>query len=203
MNGLMRTSVKELLQSQQPEEAICVKGWVRSIRRGKDVAFVTLNDGSCFASLQVVLSPDLDNYEAVSKVGTGASLAVVGQLVESPAAGQAWEVQAQSIEIVGAADEDYPLQKKRHSLEYLRSIAHLRPRSNTFGAVFRMRSALAFATHQFFQQRGFLYVQTPIITANDCEGAGEMFRVSTLDPKNPPQQDGNVDWTQDFFGERT
>ncbi|NOQ42422.1 MAG: asparagine--tRNA ligase, partial [Desulfuromusa sp.] len=162
MNKSTRISVKRLLQSQRSEENICVKGWVRSIRRGKGVAFITLNDGSCFASLQIVLNPELQNYEAVAKVGTGASLAVTGQLVESPAAGQAWEVQAQSIEIVGAADENYPLQKKRHSLEYLRSIAHLRPRSNTFGAVFRLRSALAFATHQFFQQRGFLYVQTPI-----------------------------------------
>ncbi|RLB71577.1 MAG: asparagine--tRNA ligase, partial [Deltaproteobacteria bacterium] len=203
MNRLVRSSVKELLQAQSVKEVVWVKGWVRSIRRGKGVAFITLNDGSCFASVQIVLSPELENYEAASKVGTGASLAVTGQLVESPAAGQAWEVQAESIEIIGAADENYPLQKKRHSLEYLRSIAHLRPRSNTFGAVFRMRSALAFATHQFFNQRGFLYVQTPIITANDCEGAGEMFRVSTLDPSNPPQQNGKVDWGQDFFGERT
>ncbi len=203
MDRLLRTSVKELLQSPSVKEGVCVRGWVRSIRRGKGVAFVTLNDGSCFASVQIVLSPDLDNYEAASKVGTGACLAITGALVESPAAGQAWEVQAQNVEIIGASDEHYPLQKKRHSLEYLRSIAHLRPRSNTFGAVFRMRSALAFATHQFFQQRGFLNVQTPIITTNDCEGAGEMFRVSTLDPTNPPQQDGKVDWGQDFFGERT
>jgi len=203
MNGLTRISIKDLLKVQQPEEAVCVKGWVRSIRRGKGVAFITLNDGSCFASLQIVLSPELDNYELASKVGTGACLAVTGQLVASPAAGQAWEVQAQAIKIIGMADESYPLQKKRHSLEYLRSIAHLRPRSNTFGAVFRMRSALAFAVHQFFQQRGFIYVQTPIITANDCEGAGEMFRVSTLDPSQPPQQNGKVDWSQDFFGERT
>ncbi|WP_321389389.1 asparagine--tRNA ligase [uncultured Desulfuromusa sp.] len=203
MNGSSRISVRELLQSQQPDASVCVKGWVRSTRRGKGVAFVTLNDGSCFASLQVVLTPELENYDIASKVGTGACLVVKGELVASPAAGQAWEVLAQSIEIVGAADETYPLQKKRHSLEYLRSIAHLRPRSNTFGAVFRMRSALAFAVHQFFQQRGFVYVQTPIITANDCEGAGEMFRVSTLDPSCPPQQDGKVDWSQDFFGERT
>ncbi len=203
MSRLAKTSVKELLQSQSVKEEVCVKGWVRSIRRGKGVAFITLNDGSCFASVQIVLSPELDNYEAVSKVGTGASLVVTGELVESPAAGQAWEVQAQNIEIIGISDEDYPLQKKRHSLEYLRSIAHLRLRSNTFGAVFRMRSQLAFAVHQFFQQHGFLYVQTPIITANDCEGAGEMFRVTTLNPVNPPQQNGQVDWSSDFFGERT
>ncbi len=203
MSRLAKISVKELLQSQSVKEGVCVNGWVRSIRRGKGVAFITLNDGSCFASVQIVLSPELNNYEAVSKVGTGASLTVTGQLVESPAAGQAWEVQAQQVGIIGASDENYPLQKKRHSLEYLRSIAHLRPRSNTFGAVFRMRSMLAFATHQFFNQRGFLYVQTPIITANDCEGAGEMFRVSTLDPVNPPQQNGQVDWASDFFGQRT
>ncbi|MCK4503217.1 MAG: asparagine--tRNA ligase, partial [Desulfuromonadales bacterium] len=173
-------SIKKLLQASQAVKEICVKGWVRSIRRSKEVTFITLNDGSCFASLQIVLTPELDNYQAISKVGTGASLMVTGVLAESPAQGQSWEVQAQTIEIIGTSDEDYPLQKKRHSLEYLRSIAHLRPRSNTFGAVFRMRSAIAFAVHQFFQQRGFLYVQTPIITANDCEGAGEMFRVSTL-----------------------
>ncbi len=203
MDLLQRTSVRELLQSQSSKDEICVKGWVRSVRRGKGVAFVTLNDGSCFASVQIVLSPELANYEAVAKVGTGASLSVTGQLVESPAAGQAWEVQAKQADIVGISDENYPLQKKRHSLEYLRSIAHLRPRSNTFGAVFRMRSQLAFAVHQFFQQRGFLYVQTPIVTANDCEGAGEMFRVTTLDPVNPPQREGQVDWSSDFFAERT
>ncbi len=203
MNPIKKTSIKQLLHSEQPIQNICVNGWVRSIRRGKEVTFITLNDGSCFASLQIVISPELENYATVSRVGTGASLAVTGQLIESPAAGQSWEVQAQAVTIVGQADETYPLQKKRHSLEYLRTIAHLRPRSNTFGAVFRMRSALAFAVHQFFQQRGFLYVQTPIITANDCEGAGEMFRVSTIDPSNPPLQDGKIDWDQDFFGERT
>ena len=200
---MIKISIKQLLRSQQPAENICVKGWVRSIRRGKGVAFIALNDGSCFASLQIVLNPELHNYEAAAKVGTGACLTVIGQLVESPAAEQIWELQARKVEIVGAADESYPLQKKRHSFEYLRSIAHLRPRSNTFGAVFRMRSALAFAVHQFFQQRGFLYVQTPIITTNDCEGAGEIFRVSTLDPANPSKKDGTVDWTEDFFGERT
>jgi len=203
MSHLAKTSVKELLQSQSVKQEVSLSGWVRSIRRGKGVAFIALNDGSCFASIQIVLSPELDGYQEVSRVGTGAALTVVGQLVASPAAGQAWEVQASRVEIVGTSDESYPLQKKRHTLEYLRSIAHLRPRANTFGAVFRMRSALAFATHQFFQQRGFLYVQTPIITANDCEGAGEMFRVTTLDPVHPPQQEGQVDWTSDFFGQRT
>jgi asparaginyl-tRNA synthetase len=198
-----RVAIKQLFKLQEPQANVCVKGWVRSVRRGKGVAFITLNDGSCLASLQIVLNPELENYEAASKVGTGACLAIVGQVVASPAAGQDWEMQAQDIEIIGAADDDYPLQKKRHSFEYLRTIAHLRPRSNTFGAVFRLRSALAFAVHKFFQERGFIYVQTPIITSNDCEGAGEMFRVSSLDPLNPPKNEGKVDWSEDFFGERT
>lgn len=197
-----KTPIGCLLRMTEGLQDVCVKGWVRSVRRGKGVSFVALNDGSCFASLQVVLDPELENYDAASRVGTGACLAVVGELVESPASGQAWELHARSVEIVGDADEDYPLQKKRHSFEYLRSIAHLRPRSNTFGAVFRMRSALSFAVHKFFQERGFLYVQTPIITANDCEGAGEMFRVTTLDPSQPPMNEGKVDWSADFFGER-
>jgi asparaginyl-tRNA synthetase len=203
MNFPARTSIKNVLLAPEPVAEICVKGWVRSLRRGKDVGFITLNDGSCFASLQVVFDPELSNYQAVGKLGTGACLGVRGRLVASPATGQRWELQAREIEIYGAADDSYPLQKKRHSLEFLRTIAHLRPRSNTFGAVFRMRSVLAFAVHKFFQERGFLYVQTPIITANDCEGAGEMFRVSTLDPANPPRQDGQIDWREDFFGERT
>lgn len=203
MERQQRISIRELLRGARAEDDVCVMGWIRSLRRGKGVAFATLNDGSCFASLQVVLSPDLDNYENLTKAGTGACLAVSGRLVDSPAAGQDWELQAHAVELVGDADENYPLQKKRHSFEFLRSIAHLRPRSNTFGAVFRIRSALAFAVHRFFQERGFLYVQTPIVTANDCEGAGEMFRVTTLDPVNPPQQNGGVDWKEDFFGERT
>ncbi len=173
------------------------------MRRGKEVAFIALNDGSCFASIQVVLEPSLANFEEVTRAGTGASLAVRGELVASPASGQKWEIKARSVELVGDADPEYPLQKKRHSFEYLRTIAHLRPRSNTFGAVFRIRSALSFAVHRFFQERGFLYVQTPIITANDCEGAGEMFRVTTLPPLDPPRAGGQVDWREDFFGEKT
>jgi asparaginyl-tRNA synthetase len=200
--GVTRTAIKQVLAGQQPAE-FCVKGWVRSVRRGKEVSFIALNDGSCFASLQLVLNQDLENFAEISRVGTGACLSVVGTLVPSPAAGQRWELQVTQAQLIGNADDSYPLQKKRHSFEFLRSIAHLRPRSNAFGAVFRMRSELSFAVHQFFKQRGFLYVQTPIITANDCEGAGEMFRVSTLDPLAPPQQNGQVDWAQDFFGERT
>lgn len=202
MKEQKRTAIKQVLQATQSAE-LCVKGWVRSVRRGKEVSFVALNDGTSFASLQLVLNKDLSNYTEISRVATGACISVNGTLIESPAAGQQWELQVSEAQILGSADDSYPLQKKRHSFEYLRTIAHLRPRSNTFGAVFRLRSALCFAVHKFFQERGFMYVQTPIITANDCEGAGEMFRVSTLDAANPPRQNGAVDWSQDFFGERT
>jgi len=201
--GKGRSSVKALLASGAPQDQVLVKGWVRTVRTAKGVAFVALNDGSCFASLQVVVEADSPGFAVVPQLGTGACIAVSGELVASPASGQAWEVKARQISLIGAVDESFPMQKKRHSLEFLRSIAHLRPRSNTFGAVFRMRSQLAFAVHRFFQERGFVYVQTPIITANDCEGAGEMFRVTTLDPLAPPKSAGGVDWSQDFFAERT
>ncbi|HKK01772.1 MAG TPA: amino acid--tRNA ligase-related protein, partial [Desulfuromonadales bacterium] len=198
-----RLSIKAALAAATVVDEICVKGWVRTVRRGKDVVFIALNDGSCFASLQIVIEPTLADFEKAARVGTGACLSVAGALVPSPASGQSWELKAAKVTVIGEADGDYPLQKKRHTLEYLRTIAHLRPRSNTFGAVFRMRSALAFAVHRFFQERGFLYVQTPIITANDCEGAGEMFRVTTLDPHRPPLKDGAIDWREDFFDEKT
>jgi asparaginyl-tRNA synthetase len=196
------STVKELLSSLAQQQNVRVCGWVRSVRRGKDVAFIALNDGSCQGSLQIVVAASLLQVPAMTALGTGACIAVRGDLVASPAAGQPWELQAGQLELLGGVDADYPLQKKRHSFEYLRSIAHLRPRANTFGAVFRMRSALAFAVHQFFQQRGFLCVHTPIITTNDCEGAGEMFRVTTLDASQPPMTRGQVDWAQDFFGDR-
>ncbi len=202
MAELQRQRLRELLARTEPLSVACVKGWARTVRRGKEVAFIELNDGSCFASLQVVAAPGLENFESLARAGTGTCLAVVGELIPSPASGQRWELVARQVTILGEADGDYPLQKKRHSLEYLRSIAHLRPRTNTFGAVFRVRSVLAFAVHRFFQERGFLYVQTPIITASDCEGAGEMFRVTTLPPQGPPLVDGGVDWSADFFGEK-
>jgi len=201
--ALPRTRIKDALASDRELAALCVKGWVRTLRRGKGVAFVELNDGSSFASIQIVLEPEMADFEEVSRIGTGACIEVEGALVASPASGQRWEVKAGRVRILGPADDEYPLQKKRHTLEFLRGIAHLRPRSNTFGAVFRMRSALAFAVHRFFQERGFLYVHTPIITANDCEGAGEMFRVTTLDPHRPPLKEGQIDWAEDFFGEKT
>ncbi len=198
-----RIRIVNLLASSEPLEGVRAAGWVRTTRRGKEVAFINLNDGSCFASLQVVLEPDLPGFEKISRVGTGACLAVKGDLIPSPASGQNWELKAREVTILGDADAEYPLQKKRHSFEFLRTIAHLRPRSNTFGAVFRIRSALSFAVHQFFRDRGFLYVHTPIITANDCEGAGELFRVTTFDAENPSRRENRIDWSKDFFGERT
>lgn len=198
-----RTRIAQLLREAATPGPRLVKGWVRTLRAGKEVSFIALNDGSCLAHLQVVVAAPLNGSAEMARLGTGACIEVRGELVVSPAAGQHWELRAQEIRVLGEADADYPLQKKRHSFEYLRTIAHLRVRSNTFGAVFRVRSALAYAVHRFFQERGFLYVHTPIITANDCEGAGEMFRVSTLDPANPPRVDGAIDWSRDFFGERT
>ncbi len=182
---------------------LSVNGWIRTIRAGKDIAFMTLNDGSCLTSLQVVLESGLPGYEDACRLGTGSAVGVEGVLAASPAAGQSVELRAEKVTVYGGADENYPLQKKRHGFEFLRTIAHLRPRTNTFGAVFRVRSSLAQAVHRFFAERGFLYVHTPIITANDCEGAGEMFRVTTLDPAQPPRAESSVDFSQDFFGQRT
>ncbi len=198
---MKRMRVKEALGSPGPAEAIEVCGWVRTRRDAKGFSFVELNDGSCLANLQVIVDATCPGYAGIQDFSTGAAARVRGALVPSPGKGQAWELKAQCIELLGGADESYPLQKKRHSLEYLREIAHLRPRSNLFGAVFRVRSRLAYAVHQFFQERGFLYVHTPLITASDCEGAGEMFRVTTLDLENLPRDSsGRVDHRQDFFG---
>jgi asparaginyl-tRNA synthetase len=201
---LTPTSVKDALQSTAPAEAILVRGWVRTRRDSKDFSFLELNDGSCLRNLQIIAKNTLPNYAAVQRLITGASIAVRGALVPSQGKGQSWEVVADSFEIIGASDDTYPLQKKGHTPEFLREIAHLRPRSNLFGCVFRVRSRLAFAIHQFFQERGFVYVHTPIITGSDCEGAGELFRVTTIDPKNPPRlPDGELDDAKDFFARRT
>jgi asparaginyl-tRNA synthetase len=197
-----RPRIRELLAAQQTPCAVEIEGWVRTVRQGKGVAFLAVNDGSCLSSLQVVVELTAAVGPVLKQVGTGSCLRVRGRLVASPAPGQRWEVQADELQIIGPVDDAYPLQKKRHSLELLREIAHLRPRTNLFGAVFRIRSRLAFAVHRFFQERGFLYVHTPIITANDCEGAGEMFRVTTLDPFRPPAGEGKLDWRDDFFGEK-
>ena len=199
-----RTTVASIFANSQALGGgeLTVAGWARSVRDSKAVGFVALNDGSCFNSLQVVLSRDtLPNYDQIASQNVGAALVVTGELVLTPGAQQPFELKASSVEVEGPSAPDYPLQKKRHTVEYLRTIQHLRPRTNLFSAVFRVRSQAAYAIHTFFQQRGFVYVNTPIITASDCEGAGEMFRVTTLDPANPPLDDkGDVDFSQDFFG---
>src|SRR6266853_3300766 len=193
----MRALIKNVLVSTEPKDAIQVKGWVRTRRDSKGFSFLELNDGSSLANLQTVVDAGTPGYEHIAQFTTGASAIIDGKLVASPAQGQKWEMRASRIELVGSADPSYPLQKKGHTQEFLRTIAHLRPRSNMYGAVFRMRSRLAFAVHQFFQERDFVYVHTPIITASDCEGAGEMFRVTALK--------GNIDEKpqSDFFGKPT
>ncbi len=196
-----RSRIVEVLTLAPPQEGVIVKGWLRTVRKSKQVTFLNVNDGSNMSGLQVVVGDEVDNLEEVSHLGTGSAVAITGNLVESPAKGQTVELRATSVEVVGEAAPDYPLQKKRHGFEFLRTIAHLRNRTNTYGAVFRVRSVLAHAVHCFFQDRGFAYVHTPIITGSDCEGAGEMFRVSTLDPGAMPRDDkGAIDWSQDFFG---
>ena len=194
--------IAELLKSTEYNSEVVVKGWVRTKRGNKNVAFIALNDGSCVANIQVVVDLQKIAEESLKSVTTGACIAVTGTLVESLGAGQGVEVQAESIEVYGTADPDtYPLQKKGHSLEFLRDIAYLRPRTNTFGAVLRIRHAMAYAIHKFFNDKGFYYFHTPLITASDCEGAGAMFQVTTMDLNNlPKNEDGAIDYNQDFFG---
>ncbi|KIG12758.1 Asparaginyl-tRNA synthetase [Enhygromyxa salina] len=199
-----RTKIVDALDAAPPVAGVRVKGWARTVRDSKKVVFIALNDGSSFASLQVVAGAELEGFEDLRHLTTGSALSVEGELVASPAKGQAVELKATKVEIVGKADPSYPLQKKRHGFEFLREQAHLRVRTNTFGAVFRVRSVLAQAVHQFFADRRFVYVHTPIITASDTEGAGEMFRVTTLGLGDPPRRpDGSVDDDQDFFAKPT
>ena len=194
--------IAELLKSTAYNTEVVVKGWVRTKRGNKNVAFIALNDGSCVANIQIVVDLQKIAEESLKSVTTGACVAVKGTLVESLGAGQGVEVQAESIEVYGTADPDtYPLQKKGHSLEFLRDIAYLRPRTNTFGAVLRIRHAMAYAIHKFFNDKGFYYFHTPLITASDCEGAGAMFQVTTMDLNNlPKNEEGAIDYNQDFFG---
>ncbi len=202
---MRRTKVKDVLKSQAFGDKINLKGWVRTKRASKNVAFIALNDGSCLSNCQIVVDFENFNTELISKITTGASLSVIGELVQSQGAGQSVELNAIEIEIYGEANPDeYPLQPKKHSLEFLREKAHLRFRTNTFGAITRVRHAMIFATHKFFNDKGYLNIHSPIVTGSDAEGAGEMFRVSTLDPKNPPlNEDGEIDYKQDFFGKQT
>ena len=198
--------IRELYKNQEAylDKEITVGGWVRSIRDSKAFGFIVINDGTFFTPLQVVYHDDMENFEEISKLNVGAAVVVTGTLVATPQAKQPFEIQAKTVTVEGASAPDYPLQKKRHSFEYLRTISHLRPRTNTFQAVFRVRSLAAYAIHKFFQERGFVYVHTPLITGSDCEGAGEMFQVTTLDMNNVPTDDkGAVDYSQDFFGKET
>ena len=198
--------IRELYKNQEAylDKEITVGGWVRSIRDSKAFGFIVINDGTFFTPLQVVYHDDMENFEEISKLNVGAAVVVTGTLVATPQAKQPFEIQAKTVTVEGASAPDYPLQKKRHSFEYLRTIAHLRPRTNTFQAVFRVRSLTAYALHKFFQERGFVYVHTPLITGSDCDGAGEMFRVTTMDMENVPKtENGAVDYTQDFFVKET
>ena len=198
VKDLYRNTEKYLSQEVQ------VSGWVKTLRDSKNFGFIELNDGSFFKNVQIVFDTTLSNFEDVKKLSISSSIIVKGQVVKTENAKQPFEINATNIEIFNQADLDYPLQKKRHSFEYLRTVSHLRPRTNTFNAVFRVRSILAFAIHKFFQERGFVYVHTPIITGSDCEGAGEMFRVTTMDMENTPKtDDGKVDYSQDFFGKES
>ncbi|MDI6618523.1 MAG: asparagine--tRNA ligase [Clostridiales bacterium] len=200
------TLVKNIYRETQKYsgKTVRVSGWVRTVRDSKTFGFIELNDGSFFKNIQIVFSDILPNFKEIAKLPVSSSIIVEGRLDETPNAKQPFEIKAESIKIEGMSDPSYPLQKKRHSLEFLRTIAHLRPRSNTFSAVFRVRSIAAYAIHKFFNDRGFVYVHTPIITGSDCEGAGEMFTLTTLDLKNVPKDDkGDVDYTKDFFGKET
>lgn len=198
-------SIKDLLSSRDFGNDVLVKGWVRTKRGNKNIAFVALNDGSIIHNIQVVIDMSRFDEELIKKVTTGSCIAVTGKLTESPGKEQQVEINADSLVLYGTADPDsYPLQKKGHTLEFLREIAHLRPRTNTFGAVLRIRHAMSFAIHNYFNDHGFYYLHTPIITGSDAEGAGEMFRVTTLDAKNPPlKEDGSIDYNEDFFGRET
>ena len=199
-------TVREIYKKQETflNSQVTVGGWVRSLRDSKSFGFIVLNDGSYFETLQVVYHDTMENFSDISKLNVGAAVIVTGTLVPTPDAKQPFEIQATEVTVEGTSSPDYPLQKKRHSFEYLRTISHLRPRTNTFQAVFRVRSLIAYAIHQFFQERDFVYVHTPLITGSDCEGAGEMFQVTTMDLNNIPKtEEGTIDFTQDFFGKPT
>ncbi len=200
------TNIRDLFRDKEKylENKVTVGGWVRSVRDSKTFGFIVVNDGTFFEPLQVVYHDTMENFARISRLNVGAAIVVTGTLVATPDAKQPFEIQADSIEVEGESTPDYPLQKKRHSMEYLRTITHLRPRTNTFQAVFRVRSLIAYAIHQFFQERNFVYVHTPLITGSDCEGAGEMFQVTTMDLNNVPKtEDGKVDYSKDFFGKPT
>lgn len=198
---MQRTKIAHLLQREEPLDDLLIKGWVRTRRDSKTFSFIELNDGSCLKNIQVIAAETLPNYaDDIRRITTGSAVAVRGDLVPSQGGGQRWEVKASQLVLVSLAPDTFPLQKKRHTDEFLRTIAHLRPRTNKYGAAFRLRSELSYAIHRFFRDRGFRYIHTPVITASDCEGAGELFRITTLDLKDVPRNQGKVDASQDFFG---
>jgi len=199
---MKRTFIRTLLAAEAPIDSVNIMGWVRTKRDSKGFSFLEINDGSCRTNIQVLTDESLPNYNDLLKVTTGSAVTVTGALLESPGKGQKWEMKAAKMDVIDYAPDSYPLQKKRHSDEFLRTIAHLRPRTNKYGAAFRIRSELSYAIHTFFKERSFYYIHTPIITASDCEGAGEMFRVTTLDPANVPLADGRTDYSEDFFGKQ-
>ncbi len=205
---MKRIKIDKLLASESEIDRVIVKGWVRTKRDSKEFSFMEINDGSCLKNIQIVADNHLENYNKIAEITTGSAVAIEGRLVESPGKGQKWEIHANKVELISLAPEDYPLQKKRHSDEFLRTIAHLRPRTNKYSALFRIRSEMAFAIHKFYHEKGFRYLHTPIITGSDCEGAGEMFRVTTLNPLEMAQFDllqssksVKLDIKQDFFGQ--
>ena len=201
---MQRTRVKDILNREAAGGEVLVQGWVKTFRSSGAVSFIQLSDGSTLGDLQIVVEEATQNYSLAASLNTGCSISVTGELVASLGRGQKYEVKATDLELLGSADpEEYPLQKKRHTLEFLREIAHLRPRTNTFGAMARVRNAMAYGIHRFYQERGFQYIQTPMITASDAEGAGSMFRVTTLNLQDPPKRDGAVDAAEDFFGRPT
>jgi len=197
---MKRTKIDKLLKAEKSLDKVLIKGWVRTRRDSKAFSFLEINDGSCLKNIQVIADEVLSNYEDIKKLTTGSAVTVKGKLVASKGGGQNWEISADQVDIISLAPDTYALQKKRHSDEFLRSIAHLRPRTNKYGAAFRMRSEMSYAVHKFFRDKSFRYVHTPILTGSDCEGAGELFKVTALDLENPPQKDGKMDYDQDFFG---
>jgi len=197
---MKRTKIIKLIKSERPIDEVLIKGWVRTKRDSKDFSFIEVNDGSCLKNMQIIVDNTTDNYKDIIRISTGSAVAIRGKLEASKGPGQKWEVVAERVEILNVAPENYPLQKKRHTDEFLRNIAHLRPRTNKYGAAFRIRSELSYAIHNFFRDKGFRYIHSPIITGSDCEGAGELFRVTTIDPDDPPRKEGKIDYSRDFFG---
>jgi len=197
---MKRTKIVNLLQSKTPIDLVLIKGWVRTRRDSKSFSFIEVNDGSCLKNIQIIANNTLSNFNAITGLSTGSAVSVSGILSESKGSGQKWEVIAETVDILSVAPETYPLQKKRHTDEFLRTIAHLRPRTNKYGATFRIRSELSYAIHKFFREKGFKYIHSPVITGSDCEGAGELFRVTTMALGNLPSKDGKTDFTEDFFG---